>query len=102
MPLLWGPMGNPETRRLPFEFVKAHFDELVAKLPKDAGARLSAMAGSLCSESERAEAESFFTGRSTKYTGGPRILKQTIERINQCAAFHKAQSASVAAFLQRK
>lgn len=102
MPLLWGPMGNPETRRLPFEFVKAHFDELVAKLPKDAGARLSAMAGSLCSESERAEAESFFTGRSTKYTGGPRILKQTIERINQCAAFYKAQAASVAAFLQRK
>ena len=101
MPLLWGPMGYSQTRRLPFEFVKAHFDELVAKLPKDAGARLAGMAGSLCSEAERAEAEAFFTGRSTQYTGGPRILKQTMERINQCAAFHKAQSASVAAFFKK-
>jgi len=100
LPLMWGPSGNPGTRRLPFEFVKAHFDELVAKLPKDSGARLAGMAGSLCSEAERQDAESFFTGRSTKYTGGPRILKQTIERINQCAAFDKAQSASVAAFLK--
>ena len=80
---------------------RAHFDELVAKLPKDAGARLAGMAGSLCSEAERAEAEAFFTGRSTQYTGGPRILKQTMERINQCAAFHKAQSASVAAFFKK-
>lgn len=100
MPLLWGPIGYAKTRRLPFDFVKAHFDELVAKLPKDAGARLSAMAGGLCSEAERAEAESFFGSRSTKYTGGPRILKQTIERINQCAAFEKAQAASITAFFR--
>jgi len=102
MPLLWGPTGYAKTRRLPFEFVKAHFEDLVAKLPKDAGARLSAMAGGLCSEAERSEAETFFTGRSTKYTGGPRNLKQTIERINQCAAFEKAQSASISSFFRSR
>jgi len=102
MPLLWGPTGYAKTRRLPFEFVKAHFEDLVAKLPKDAGARLSAMAGGLCSEAERSEAETFFTGRSTKYTGGPRNLKQTIEHINQCAAFEKAQSASISSFFRSR
>ena len=99
--LLWGPMGNPSTRRLSYEFVKAHFDELVAKLPKDAGARLAGMAGTLCSDADRSDAESFFSGRSTKYTGGPRILKQTLERIGQCSALRTAQTDSIAAFLKK-
>lgn len=101
MVLLWGPMGNPSTRRLPYEFVKAHFDELVAKLPKDSGARLAGMAGALCSDTDRAEAETFFSGRSTKYVGGPRILRQTLERISQCAALKAAQTDSVANFLKK-
>lgn len=99
--LLYGPMGQPSTRRLPFLFVKEHFDALLGILPREGGARLSGVGGALCSDGERAEVESFFSGRSTRYTGGPRILKQTLERIASCSTLLTAQQSSVAEFLRR-
>jgi hypothetical protein len=33
--------------------------------------------------------ENFFGGRSTKYTGGPRILTQVLEGIDLCVAYKK-------------
>jgi len=44
--------------------------------------------------------ENFFSGRSTKYTGGPRILTQVLESIDLCVAYKNAQEASVAEFLE--
>lgn len=98
--LLWGPLGNKETQKMPLGYVKAHFEELVAKLPKESGAYLSAMGGVVCSEKDRTEVAEFFADRSTKYAGGPRILSQTLERIDQCVAQKKAHSKSLAAFLK--
>ncbi|MFO0575895.1 MAG: M1 family aminopeptidase [Polyangia bacterium] len=99
--LLYGPLGQPGTRRLPFLFVKEHFDALVGRLPREGGARLAAVGGALCTDAERTEVESFFTGRSTRYTGGPRILKQSLERIGTCTAFTAAQQGPLADFLRR-
>ena len=45
--------------------------------------------------------ETFFKGRSTKYTGGPRILTQVLEGIDLCVAYKKAQEPSVTEFLQQ-
>jgi alanyl aminopeptidase len=99
--LLYGPLGQPATRRLPFLFVKEHFDALVGRLPREGGARLAAVGSALCTDAERTEVESFFTGRSTRYTGGPRILKQSLERIGTCTAFTAAQQGPLADFLRR-
>jgi len=44
--------------------------------------------------------QNFFSGRSTKYTGGPRILTQMLENIDLCIAYKNAQQASVAEFLR--
>src|SRR5579863_3079155 len=35
--LLFGPLGDRATDRLPFEFVKTHYDEIVAKAPNGGG-----------------------------------------------------------------
>ena len=35
--LLVGPLGQPETEKLPFEFVKANYDELLKRLPTGGG-----------------------------------------------------------------
>ncbi len=99
MPLLWGAMQHPATQKLPLEYIKRNFDALVGRLPREAGAGLARAAGSLCSLPERFDVETFFTGRSTRYTGGPRVLRQTLERISTCAALANAQQPSLNRFL---
>jgi alanyl aminopeptidase len=99
MPLLWGSLAHATTKQLPLLYVKQNFDALVGRLPRDAGAGLARVGSSLCSTSERADVETFFSGRSTRYTGGPRVLRQTLERISNCAALAKAQQPSLGKFL---
>jgi hypothetical protein len=85
-----------------FAFTKANFEMLVARAPRDAAAQYPRWAGGLCSEAARAEVEAFFAGRAPRYTGGPRILAQTLERIALCAAFKERQQASLADFLRKQ
>ena len=53
--LLFGPLGQPETEKLPFEFVKANYDELLKRLPTgggfEAGAMLPFVGGNACDRS---------------------------------------------------
>ncbi|MCL5746412.1 MAG: ERAP1-like C-terminal domain-containing protein, partial [Acidobacteria bacterium] len=103
--LLFGPLEYPETRALPFEFVKQNFDTLLSKLPRgataDSGAMLPMVAGSFCSLERRNEVEDFFKGRIADFPGGPRNLDQVLESITICTAVRKAQEASAAEFLAR-
>ena len=93
---------TPQGGALVFEFVKANFDALVARAPRDAAAAYPLWAGAFCSEAGRAEVEEFFRERAPRYAGGPRNLAQTLERIRLCAAFKERQQASFAAFLERQ
>lgn len=105
MALLTGPLEYPETRALPFEFVKTHYDAIAARMPGEMGfdykAMLPVVGSGFCSLERRSEVESFFKDRAAKATGGPRILAQVLERITQCNAMRSAQQASVAEFLRR-
>ena len=98
--ILFGPSERRQTRDLVYDFVKQNWDLLIAKLPTDSGAYLPYVAGGYCDSEHRREVENFFSGRSTKYTGGPRILTQALESIDLCAAYKNAQGASVAEFLR--
>ena len=99
--LLYGPQSGPLTRQLPFEFLKRSFDALAAKLPKELPAKLSGVAAALCTPALRTEAEQFFKSRTTRYTGGPRLLSQSLERISLCSAFVQAQKASATTYLKK-
>ena len=79
--IAWTLSGTPRGGALVFDFVKENFDALVARAPRDAAASFPRWAGSFCSEAGRAEVEEFFRERAPRYTGGPRILAQTLERI---------------------
>jgi alanyl aminopeptidase len=98
--ILFAPARRRQTRDFAYDFVKQNWDLLVAKLPTDTGAFLPQVAGSYCDTAHRQDVESFFSGRSTKYTGGPRILTQVLEGIDLCVAYKNAQEASVAEFLK--
>ena len=98
--ILFGPAQRHETRDLAYDFVKQNWDRLIAKLPTDTGSYLPYVVGGYCDTAHRQDVQNFFTGRSTKYTGGPRILTQLLENIDLCIAYKSAQEASVAEFLQ--
>jgi alanyl aminopeptidase len=103
--LLFGGQREEATRKMAFEFLKAHYDEIVAKRPQgggfDFGARLPGVGQSYCDASSKAELQSFFEPRMKEFVGGPRALSQVLERIDLCMARRAAQEPSVAAFLQK-
>jgi len=103
--LLFSGQAEASTRGLPLEFLKSHWDEVVAKMPTgggfDFGSVLPEVGGSYCDASSRDELKSFFAPRVDKFVGAPRALDQTIESIDLCIANKAAQEPGVAAFLAK-
>jgi len=103
-PLLFGPLGYVETRDLPFQFVKQNLDKLLARLPREVGADYAAdfalTGNAFCDASHRSEVQTFFQDRVKAYTGGPRNLAQTLERIDLCIAERKSLAPELASFLR--
>jgi cytosol alanyl aminopeptidase len=103
--LLFNGQQEAATRKLPLEFVKAHWDEVLARMPTgggfDFGSVLPQVGRSYCDAESRDELKSFFQPRVEKFVGAPRALDQTIEAIDLCIANKAAQSPSVAAFLAK-
>jgi alanyl aminopeptidase len=97
--IAWTLSGTPQGGTLVFAFVKENFGALVARAPRDAAASFPRWAGSFCSEAGRAEVEEFFRERAPRYAGGPRILAQTLERIDLCVAFRERQQENLKRFL---
>jgi alanyl aminopeptidase len=103
--LLFAGQGREATRKVAFEFLKAHFDQVAAKMPSggsfEFGAVLPEVGRSFCDTQSRAELQDFFKPKIDKFIGGPRTLDQVLENIDLCIANKAAQEPSVAAFLQK-
>ncbi|MBF5044801.1 M1 family metallopeptidase [Aggregicoccus sp. 17bor-14] len=100
MPLLAGAAGDVRTRQLAYDFTKAHYDALAARLPETSVARLAALAAGFCSPEARDDAEAFFAPRLAKAQGGARALANALEAVDQCIALKAAQGASAEASLR--
>jgi cytosol alanyl aminopeptidase len=101
MTLLSGATRDPATRKLAWDWLRAHFDALVARLPRDYGARLPHIAGNLCDEKALPQVKSFFSDRVKEFEGGPRELEQALEQMHLCAVYKDAQAPSVARFFKQ-
>src|ERR1017187_3181846 len=103
--LLFGPIGVPETRSLPFEFVKANYAALVAKIPAGStfgfGEFLPFVGGAFCDEKSGEEVRAFFEPKVDRFAGTRRNLAQALEGIRICTAYKAAQEHSVAEFLKK-
>ena len=104
-PLLFGPLSYAATRDIPFAFVRANLDKLLARLPREVGgdyaASLPSVGSAFCDASHRAEVESFFRPRVDQYTGGPRNLENVLEEIDLCTAERKTLAPELSSFLQQ-
>jgi alanyl aminopeptidase len=105
-PLLFGPLKYRETATLPFEFVKANLDAILARLPREVGedfaAALPSLGGGFCSASGKSQVDQFFHDRVKEYTGGPRRLAQVLETIELCTARSSTLGPGVAEFLRSR
>jgi alanyl aminopeptidase len=103
--LLAGSLEYPETRELPFQFVKQNIDKLLEVVPREAGTDFASFlpfsGATFCDASHRAEVEAFFADRVKSYNGGPRVLAQVLEGIDLCIAERKALGPELAAFLKQ-
>ena len=99
--LVFGISSNPQNRQLAWDFVKAHYEELVAPLPWRAGAGLIHVAARFCDDAHRKEAEEFFKERAAKSPGGPRMVAQALEDMGLCIAERPAREKNVSTFLSK-
>ena len=103
--LLFNGQNQASTRKLAFEFLKANFDQVVAKMPTgggfDFGSVLPQTGASFCDTESRTELQTFFKPRVDKFVGAPRALDQVLESVDLCIANKAAQEPSVVSFLQK-
>ncbi len=103
--LLFNGQQQASTRKLALEFLKAHFDQVVAKMPTgggfDFGSVLPEVGRSYCDAASRDELKNYFQPKVDKFVGAPRALDQVVEGIDLCIANKAAQGPSVAAFLEK-
>jgi alanyl aminopeptidase len=92
---------RPEGRAIAYDFVKQNFDVLASKLPGPEVASLPFVASELCDGARRDEVRAFFSGRSSKFPGGPRQLEQALEAMHICAANVSAQREGAIAFFKK-
>ena len=103
--LLFAGQSQPATRKLPLQFLEAHFDQIVAKMPTgggfDFGTVLPEVGASYCDAASRDQLKAFLGPKTNRFVGAPRALDQTIESIDLCIAVKAAQGPSVAKFLEK-
>jgi alanyl aminopeptidase len=97
--IYWSELSDERTRGQAFAFVKARWDELVARLPQQMRGYLPYLGASFCDDARRAEVEAFFTPRVKGFEGAPRNLAQALEGIRVCTAVRTAQAPAIKEFL---
>ncbi len=98
--VLFTAARSPQGHEPVWEFVKANYDAIVGKLPREATGIMPLFASGFCDAGRRKDAEAFFQNRIEKLPGGPRYLAQSLEEIDLCIASKAAQEPSVREFLE--
>ena len=102
--LLFSPLGQRKTERMPFDFVKEHYEEILKRAPRgggsEFGARMQMVGEGFCDAESLQEFSSFFEDKTKTFTGGPRIYANVVESIRLCSAKKAAQEADIDAFFR--
>jgi len=91
--LMIDALEDEANRAAAFDFLRVHFDALVAKLPPDSAARLATPLGELCSPDARATFVAFYRDRAPRYLGGAKRYAQALESIDLCIAATSAAAS---------
>ena len=104
--LLFMPVNDPATERMPFDFVKANYEELLKHLPtgggSDAAAALVYVGDGFCDEKSRGELAEFFKDRVGKFNGGQHNFDEVMETVRLCESQKALKSSDVASFFAKQ
>ncbi|MCP3102569.1 M1 family metallopeptidase [Myxococcus sp. K15C18031901] len=105
--MVFAASGNVRTRDVAFAFVKENYERLVgdapdALFPKEMAGRMVFVGGAYCEADKRQQLADFFTERSAKAPGGPRMLATLLESIDQCVSLKAAQGEDIQTFLGQR
>jgi alanyl aminopeptidase len=92
--LLEEALKDNANRRAAFDYVRANFEPLVAKLPQHSPGRLMTPLGSLCTPRDRADFADFFRERASRFLGGELRYAQALESIDLCIAARRLVSGT--------
>ncbi|MHA7901302.1 MAG: M1 family metallopeptidase [Henriciella sp.] len=93
-----GQMNQDETRAQTWAWLKANFPTYLEVIPRQRKRSSPALAASLCSDTERDELIALFDTHGALAEGHERSLRQTVERIELCAALNAAKGEEVRTF----
>jgi alanyl aminopeptidase len=95
-------LGDPERRDATWEWMKAHYDAIRARLPMHhGGVGLVAAGGVYCDDAHARDIEAFFQSKIADIEGGPRVLASTLEGVRLCVARRRAQEEGARTFFTR-
>ena len=97
--------NTDSTRKVRFEFVKTHFDQIVELLGDSmfsGRGQLPNVGLGFCDAQSKSELQSFFEPRLGQLVGAPRVLAHVLEGIDQCIAIKAEQEPSVTSFLEKQ
>ena len=102
---MFAGQSSDATRKMPLEFVKAHYDEL----PKNNTGGIFGFGGpvplvgiSFCDSESRDELKNFFEPRVDRLPGGRLSLSKTLEGLDVCIATNAAQLQALTLRRSRK
>ncbi|MGI8962272.1 MAG: M1 family metallopeptidase [Bryobacteraceae bacterium] len=104
MRIVFTMLGRSTTAAVTYQYVRNHYDEIKAKLPRAVSTDYASYlpftaAASVCSDSAESEAKTFFEPRMKDVIGGQRSLANALEQIHLCAAAKPAAEQQISKFL---
>ncbi len=93
-------LSNPSARDAAWKYLKIHWDDLAEKVTSFGGRGAVSALGDACSISMREDVQQFFA--SHKAPGAERAVQESLDRIDTCLAFRKAQESSMSAWLKAR
>ena len=83
-----------------WEWIKQHWNEVQAKLTESSGAAIVGATHTFCTASMRTDVEQFFADHKVVSSG--RALRQSLERMDGCMNYKKAQQPGLSGWLQHR
>ncbi len=93
---------DPRTRPVAAAFVREHFAELLPRLGEDVGAYWVYALTRSCDPAQRDEVAAWAEANIAPLPGGPRIVAQALEGMDQCIAERPGRAAEVEAWLAKR
>ncbi|MFI5110070.1 MAG: ERAP1-like C-terminal domain-containing protein, partial [Terriglobales bacterium] len=94
----FGLFDNPEKRDLTWAYFKSHWAEIQKKVGGSLGFGFGGLAGRFCSEQAKQDVQQWFAEHPDR--GGPRALRQGLERLDTCVRVRNTQGPNLASWLK--